>query len=186
MGDQPVRRAVFISFHQNDRVEVDAFIERWATQHRVFRPLALGVSSNDDFIHSTDPEYVMARIRQRYLRYSSVTIVLVGRCTHSRRYVDWELKASLRRGSYTPNGVMGIILPSLGSGAYLPPRLEANWTAGHVDCYARYWVAPSTAAELANLIEDAYRSRTSRAHLIENSQSMMKYNARCRVCGVTH
>ena len=34
--------------------------------------------------------------------------------SHSRRYVDWEIKTSLRRGSYTPNGLLGIILPSQG------------------------------------------------------------------------
>lgn len=141
---------------------------------------------NDDFVNSANPEYVMSRIRQDYLGDSTVTIVLVGRCTHSRRYVDWELKSSLRKGTYTPNGVIGIILPSQGSSADLPPRLEDNWASGHTNCYARYWTAPSSANELGNWIEDAFAARTSRAYLIQNSADMMRYNRQCNVHGVTH
>jgi len=180
------KRKVFISFHQKDRAEVDAFIDRWATRESVFIPKALGVSDNDDFIDSGNPEYVMSQIRAKYLGDSTVTIVLVGQCTHSRRYVDWEIKASLTQGEDPPNGLMGIILPSCGATAYLPPRLEENWSKGHVNCYARYWVAPSSVTELGSWIEDAFQARTTRADLIKNSQKMMKYNAECRVCGKTH
>ena len=121
------KRNVFISFFQGDRAEVDEFIDRWAYREGLFTPKVLGVSSNDDFINSSNPEYVMSKIREKYLGDSTVTIVLIGSCTHSRRYVDWEIKTSLRRGSYTPNGLIGIILPSMGRNALLPPRFEANW-----------------------------------------------------------
>jgi hypothetical protein len=183
---QPTKRKVFISFYQGDRTEVQGFIDHWAVREGVFIPRSLGTFENEDFVRSDNPEYVMSQIRQKYLGDSTVTIVLVGACTHSRRYVDWELKTSLRRGQYTPNGVMGIILPSLGRSALLPPRLEANWRRGHENCYARYWVAPQSADVLRGWIEDAFNARISRAHLIQNDQDMMKYNARCRVHGVTH
>lgn len=69
----------------------------------------------------------------------------------------------------------------------LKPRLcQQNWSSGHANCYARYWVYPSSVDELGGWIEDAYSARTTRAHLIQNSQDMMKYNAKCRVCGITH
>lgn len=181
-----IKRRVFISHFRGDTREVDAFIDYFGNQEGVFTPYVLGANDNDDFINSTNTDYVMTQIRARYLRDTTVTIVLVGHCTHSRRYVDWEIKSSLRQGEYTPNGLMGIILPSKGSNAYLPPRLEANWTNGHVDCYARYWIYPRSVAELGQWIEDAYSARTTRAHLITNTQDMMRYNARCRVCGVTH
>ena len=137
-------------------------------------------------LSSSDTDYVMSQIRDKYLQDTTVTIVLVGSCTHSRRYVDWEIKSSLRKGQYTPNGLMGIILPSMGSSASLPPRLEANWVKGHDNCYARYWVYPKSADALGRYIDDAHAARTGRANLITNSQAMMKYNAKCRVCGVTH
>jgi hypothetical protein len=181
------RRKVFISFHQKDQTEVEDFIDRWAERGGLFIPKVLGVSDNDDIINSQNPEYVMSQIRTRYLGDSTVTMVLVGSCTHSRRYVDWELKASLRQGvNLIPNGVMGIILPSCGANAYLPQRLEENWSKGHQDCYARYWIAPRTADELVEWVEDAHGARTSRAHLIQNGSTMMGYNRRCEICRVTH
>ena len=180
------RRKVFISFHQKDKDEVDDFIDKWANREGIFIPRVLGVSDNDDFINSNDPEYVMRQIRAKYLGDSTVTIVLIGTCTHSRRYVDWELKTSLRRGSYTPYGLIGILLQSCGNSAHLPPRFKANWTREEVNCYARYRCMPKSAAELRGWIEYAYNARTSRAHLIQNPPDMMKNNRKCLVCGITH
>lgn len=181
-----VKRKVFISFHQKDRLEVDAFINTWATREDVFIPKALGISDNDDFIDSTNPEYVMSRIREKYLGDSTVTIVLIGKCTHGRRYVDWEIKASLRQGAYTPNGLLGILLSSQGNSAHLPQRFKDNWGKDELNCYSRYRAYPANSQQLADWIEDAYNARTTRAHLIQNSADMMKYNGKCFVCGVTH
>jgi len=186
MAYQGTKRKVFISHHKADRIEVDAFIQKFAIEENVFTPYVLGANDNDEYINSTNPEYVMTQIRNKYLLDTTVTIVLVGSCTHSRRYVDWELKTSLRRGEYIPNGVMGIILPSLGASANLPPRLEDNWSNGHLDCYARYWIYPRSVDELGAWINDAYYARTQRAHLIKNSSVMMRYNSKCKVCGITH
>lgn len=182
----PTKRKVFISHHKRDRVEVDNFIRQFAKIENVFIPYVLGANDNDEFVNSNDTAYVMSRIRAKYLQDTTVTIVLVGSCTHSRRYVDWELKSSLRQGEYTPNGVMGIILPSQGNNCWMPPRLEANWTKDHINCYSRYWIYPRSASELRTWIEDAYQARTTRAHLIQNSQEMMKNNRCCKVCNVTH
>ncbi|WP_019639713.1 TIR domain-containing protein [Paenibacillus fonticola] len=186
MTYQGTRRKVFISHFREDRQEVDAFIDRFANKEKVFIPYVLGANNNDEFIQSRNPEYVMTQIRKKYLQDTTVTIVLVGNCTHSRRYVDWEIKTSLRQGEYTPNGLMGIILPSQGESAHLPPRLEANWSLRHENCYARYWVYPNSPEQLGKWIEDAFNARITRNHLIKNSQDMMGYNAKCKVCGVTH
>jgi hypothetical protein len=180
------KRKVFISFYQRDKAEVDEFVAKWSDQEGVFTAKVLGASDNDDFINSTDTDYVMSQIRKKYLGDSSVTIVLIGRCTHSRRYVDWELKSSLTQGTSTPNGLLGILLPSMRDSGHLPPRFKKNWQSGEASCYARYRSAPTSAAQLGEWIEDAYAARMSRAHLIQNSQDMMKYNAKCEVCGVTH
>lgn len=183
----PPKRKVFISFFQGDRAEADQFIFQWSMVNQVFIPKALGTYNNEDFVDSNNPEYVMQQIRQKYLGDSSVTIVLLGKCTHSRRYVDWELKASLRRGDFTPNGLLAILLPSVGPvGAHLPPRFAANWENRELNCYSRYRYWPTSAGDLRMWVEDAYAARTSRAHLIQNSAAMMRNNAQCRVCGLTH
>lgn len=177
------RRKVFISHYKGDRNEVNAFIKDYSS---VFIPKVLGANDNDEFINSTKTGYVMQRIREKYLGDSTVTIVLIGSCTHSRRYVDWEIKSSLRQGQYIPNGLIGILLPSQGNSARLPPRMKANWAKDESNCYARYRTYPCSKEALSIWIEDAYQARTSRAHLIQNSQSMMKYNRVCKICGVTH
>lgn len=181
------KRKVFISYCHSDDTEVRAFVKRWTETDEVFIPKGLGLRFTDDIIKSTNPEYVMSQIRAKYIGDASVTIVLLGACTHSRRYVDWEIKASLRQAvGSLPNGLMGIILPSLGSSAHLPPRLEENWNSTHTNCYARFWIAPRSAAELRGWIEDAFNTRTSRARIITNSSDMMKNNATCKTCGIVH
>jgi hypothetical protein len=199
----PPRRKAFISFFQGDKNEVDAFIDRWATREQVFISKALGVSDNDDFIDSDNTEYVMGEIRRRYLGDSTVTIVLIGRCTHNRRYVDWEIKTSLRQGEYTPNGLLAYVLPSampyIGDVTELsqrwrqlpwpnlPERLQANWNYDlQESSYARYFVLPDSAAILRQNIESAFWDRTNRANLIVNDADKMKRNRPCLVCGWTH
>jgi len=178
-----IKRKIFISHYKGDGCEVDAFIKDFGN---VFIPKVLGANDNDEFINSTNPDYVMQRIREIYLEDSTVTIVLIGSCTHSRRYVDWEIKSSLQQGRYLPNGLMGIVLPSQNNSAHLPERLSANWNKEHNDCYTRYWSYPSSERKLWEWIEDAYQARTARANLIDNSLLMKDYNSKCKICNVTH
>ncbi len=108
-----VKHKVFISYHHDDQDEVGGFIETFDHERNVFIARALGVGMEQDIIDSTDTGYVMRRIRESYLKDSTVTIVLIGKCTWARRYIDWEIQASLRHGvTVTPNGLLGIKLPS--------------------------------------------------------------------------
>lgn len=183
-GYSGVRRKVFISYHHADQVEVDKFVQDFSLYSGIFMRKMLGMQ--DDIINSMDASYVMRRIRQNYLNDSTITIVLLGSCTHSRRYVDWEIKTSLRQGGYTPNGLLGIILPSQGTQCYLPNRFYENWNQEHYNCYARLYNYPTSTAILKDWIEDAYDARTSRPHLIKNTPNMMKYSSRCLTCNITH
>ena len=179
------KRRVFISYSQRDRNEVGDFINRWAFQEQLFTPYSLGVFNDTQLINSTNPQYVMSQIRQKFLQDSTVTIVLMGTCTHSRRYVDWEVKASLQQGQSLPNGLLAICLPSLGDNAHLPNRIYDNWSKDGSG-YVQFISTPSSAQQFGDWIETAFNARTSKAHLIKNSQEMMKYNAKCRVHNVTH
>lgn len=179
-----IKRKIFISHYKGDREEVDNFISQFG---HLFIPKVLGANDNDDFINSTSTDYVMRRIRELYLDDSTITLVLLGSCTHSRRYIDWEIKSSLRQGtSIIPNGLLGIVLPSQNNSCDLPVRFQENWNQNHENCYARFWSYPQTDKQLVNWIEDAYSARTLRKHLINNAKEMMKYNAKCSIHGVTH
>lgn len=178
-----IRRKAFISYFEGDIEEVTDFVDRFGPDGQdVFIPRMLDVSSDEDLVESTNPDYVMSQIRQRYLTDSTVTIVLLGRCTHSRRFVDWELKSSLRSGeTYIPNGVLGVVLPSAGQ-VHLPLRLQENVQSR----YAKIFPYPAGPQKLGEWIEDAYDARESRWGDIVNSSDMMRYNARCLAHGVTH
>jgi len=175
------RRKVFISYHHADQVEVDAFVKAFDERHDVFIYRGLGINMADDIINSNDPDYVMRRIREDFLSDSTVTVVLIGKCTWARRYVDWEIQASLRHGDKTtPNGLLGIVLPSAGKTPTPPERLLKNLKGKNSDeGYARWYWYPQSRDSLASWIEDAYQARTSRAYQIENPRERFAYNRQC-------
>ena len=180
------RRKVFISYFHGDQDAVNKFVADYGD---VFIPKTVGVKDGDFDFDSNDPQYIMRKIREQKLQDSTVTIVLIGSCTHSRRYVDWEIKASLQQGQSLPNGLIDVNLPYMGSTGNLPPRLANNIErdGNNKDIgYGRYYKYPSSKEELKRWIEDAHNARTSRADTIHNSNEMMKYNVKCNVHGITH
>lgn len=181
-----VRRKVFISYYHGDQEAVNKFVRDFSD---VFIPKTVGVKDGDFDFDSNDPSYIMRRIREEKLGDSTVTIVLIGSCTHSRRYVDWEIKASLQQGRTLPNGLIAINLPYMGNEGGLPNRLSLNVTRdskGNDIGYARYYMYPSSKKELKSWIEDAHMARTTKAELINNPKEMMRYNSKCKVHGFTH
>ena len=180
------KRKVFISYYHGDQDAVDKFVKDFSN---VFIPKTVGVKDGDFNFNSKDPNYIMRKIRETKLEDSTVTIVLIGDCTHSRRYVDWEVKASLQRGTTLPNGLIAINLPYMGAKCALPNRVLQNIKRDALNNdlgYARYYQYPSSEQELYRWIEDAYNARSMRAYLINNRNDMMKYNARCQKHGITH
>lgn len=175
------RHKVFISYHHEDQTEVDNFINTFDTENDVFIARGLGLDMADDIINSEDPDYVMQRIRELYLKDSTVTIVLIGKCTWARRYVDWEIQSSLRQGeSTTPNGLLGIVLPSVGDKPKAPNRLDLNLPAEKgSESYAKWYWYPESTESLAKWIDSAFEARTSLAHLIKNPRDRFKYNKSC-------
>ena len=177
-----VRHKTFITYHHDDQEEVENFIDEFDYYRDVFITRGLGMGMpNDVVINSYDTEYVMRRIREDFLKDSTVTIVLTGRCTWARQYVDWEIQASLRHGEMTtPNGVLGIVLPSAGSNPTAPERL--SWNLPGVireQSYSRWHWYPGNDYQLSGWIEDAHDARTARDHLIENPREKFSGNKQC-------
>lgn len=180
------RRKVFISYYHGDQEAVNKFVHDFSD---VFIAKTVGVRDGDFVFDSTNPEYIMRKIREKKLEDSTVTIVLIGSCTHSRRYIDWEVKASLQQGSTLPNGLIAINLPYMGNQGALPERVSKNVirdSKGDNLGYARYYVYPKSKQQLYGWIEDAYEARFKRANLINNPNNMMRYNTKCEKHGITH
>lgn len=172
------RHKCFISYHHDDEEEVRDFIQRFDHNRDILIANGIGASMPGDIINSTNSEYIKQQIRSKYMRYTTVTIVLIGRETWKRRFVDWEIAASLRNTiNSSASGLVGINLPSADSapGTLMPARLSDNVDGSKG--YARWWKYPTSAQSLANMIEEAYSARTSKYYLRNNSRSLRLRNA---------
>jgi len=123
------RRKCFISYHHADEEEVEQFIRTFDHKQDILIARGIGASMPGDIINSTNSAYIMSQIRARYLHDTTVTIVLIGRDTWGRKFVDWEIAASLRNTeASSASGLLAITLPSAAnySGKRLPDRLDDN------------------------------------------------------------
>ncbi len=102
---------VFISYHHdNDRPYKDGLVE-FAEKNQIFIDASVDTGDIPDNISS---ESVRKKIRDEYLRDSTVTIVLVGTETRRRKHIDWEIHSSMYDGSVNRrSGIVVIMLPSV-------------------------------------------------------------------------
>lgn len=113
---------VFVSYHhRGDQKYYDAFSKTFCDAYDVITDNSL-----EREVDSDDVDYVMRRIRENFITGSSCTIVLVGADTWGRKYVDWEIKATLDK----EHGLIGVQLPTLIAGpsgtVSVPDRLNDN------------------------------------------------------------
>jgi MTH538 TIR-like domain (DUF1863) len=172
------RRKCFVSYHVADIDEVSTFLETFGPE---FIPRSVGVTEEDDFIDSTDEDYIKRRIREMYLSDSTVTIVLMGKCTWSRKFVDWEISSSLRDDTKNKrSGLLVITLPSMSNTSRLSDRIKDNWKKDEpAESYALYKGYPTSASVLKADIESAFVARTSKADKVDNSRDLRTNNGSC-------
>lgn len=102
---------VFISYHhQNDQLYKNQLLE----MNRI-RPMFIDASVDiGDIPDYLDDQAIRQKIRDEYLKESSVTIVLVGTETKRRKHVDWEIYSSMYDGVINKkSGILVINLPSV-------------------------------------------------------------------------
>lgn len=122
-----VKRKIFVSYHHGgDQAYYNAFAHAFHYTYDVITDNSL-----ERKIDSEDGEYVMRRIRENYITGSSCTIVLVGKDTYARKYVDWEIKATLDAS----HGLIGVRLPTAlvtpQNTVTVPGRLHDNVQSGY-------------------------------------------------------
>lgn len=105
------KHKVFISYHhENDQSYKEALVN-WNQSAEVF--IDKSVNTNDISDELSD-EAIRVKIRDEYLRDSTVTIVLVGTDTAGRKHVDWEIYSSMKDGPVNKkSGILVILLPSV-------------------------------------------------------------------------
>jgi len=162
------KRKIFISYHhEGDQYYYDVFSELFCDQLDLVYDHSL-----DRLIESRDPDYVMRRIRENFLRGASVTIVLCGAETYLRKYVDWEICTSLNQEM----GLIGVqlptLLPDIGNIVYVPDRLYDNIQSGYA-IWTNWIYITST---IPSLVKNIEASLIKPKRLIVNSRETMKYN----------
>ena len=97
---------VFISYHhENDQYYKNALVE-FGYQHSIFIDASVDTGDISDDLSD---ESIRQKIRDEYLRDSTVTIVLVGVDTKRRKHVDWEIYSSMYNGVVNKKSGMVVI-----------------------------------------------------------------------------
>ena len=162
------RRRVFVSYHHGGDV---AYYNEFS---RVFSETyeAVQDSSVDRTIDSDNAEYVIRKIREDYITGTSCTIVLCGAQTPWRKFVDWEIKATLDR----QHGLIGVNLPTnplTGNNKYtVPDRLHDNIQPG----YAIWTQWRDIVAGTDYLPQQIELANTRPASSIDNSRPLRQRN----------
>ena len=107
---------VFISYHHaNDQSYKDALV-KFNLENQIFDDQSVDTGEIDDDL---DDETIRQKIRDEYLKDTSVTIVLVGTETRDRKHVDWEIHSSMYDGKVNKkSGILVITLPTIGCGYF--------------------------------------------------------------------
>jgi len=161
-----VRRRIFVSYHHGG--------DQWYYNEfsRLFHDEWEAVYDNslERQIDSDNTDYVMQRIRDNHISGTSCTVVLIGGQTHQRKYVDWEIKATLDK----EHGLLGVMLPShlrtREGNIIVPDRFHANVVSG----YASFIHWSDLNSQLLARAVDAATKRP--AGLVDNSLPMKARN----------
>lgn len=162
------RRSIFISYyHGGHQAYYNEFSRIFSQSYGIVRDNSL-----DRIIDSDVTGYVRQTIREDYITGTSCTLVLCGNITPFRKYVDWEIKATLDK----QHGLIGVKLPELAivnNGCLKPTRLQDNIDSGYA--VWTHWenLIIGGAATLKGVIE---ASIGKSKELIDNSRTMMKRN----------
>lgn len=147
------KHKVFISYHHsNDQGYKETLID-WSDSNNIFIDASVDTGDIDE---NLSDDSIRQKIRDEYLRDSSVTILLVGTDTKNRKHIDWEIYSSMYDGQVNKkSGVLVINLPSTGCTAFnaehgqseksaLYPN-ESNWTTitSRTEYERRYPYMPS-------------------------------------------
>ena len=156
------RHKVFVSYHHaNDQYYREEFENLFSNIYDIMVSKSVQIGEIDPYLKT---ETIRQKIRDEYLRDTTVTVVLIGTETWKRKHVDWEIAASIRNTQFNPrSGLIGIFLPTYPLSSdnkfnhcTIPPRLYDNWKGGFAKLY-NWNTNPSVVQQW---IHDAFTRRT--------------------------
>jgi hypothetical protein len=164
----PEKRRVFISYHHRGDQAFKAVLQKlYSTDYDLLEDRSL-----ERLLDTDDLKYVEREIREDYIKGASVTIVLCGRETSQRKFVDWEIHATLLQKS----ALIGLQLPTP-THAFLPWRLFDNVVSRYA--VLRTWREMVARPGILRFwIEEALQRQAAR---IDNARPKMRRNGEFRV-----
>jgi len=150
---------VFISYHHdNDQRYRDEFERMFGQEIYISKSVQMG-----DIAQNLQTETIRQKIRDEYLKDSTVTIVLIGSETWKRKHVDWEIGSSIRKTQYNSrSGLIGIMLPTHNdynkreyTKSKIPPRLHYNTKCG----FAKIYNWTNNKYSIKKWIDEAFNNR---------------------------
>ena len=107
---------VFISYYHDEDQAYKKYLVEMGEENRIFIDRSVDTRDIPDYF---PPQTIRQKIRDEYLRDSTVTIVLVGKNTRRRKHVDWEIYSSMINGQVNKkSGILVVNLPSAGAGDF--------------------------------------------------------------------
>lgn len=144
----------------NDESYKTAFKKIFADIHDIIIPWDVEIGDIDPNLKT---ETIRQKIRDEYLKDSTVTVVLIGSQTWQRKHIDWEISSSIRdTQNNSRSGLLGIFLPTYSltsDNKYnpntIPPRLYDNAKCG----FAKLYKWSNDPSEVQSWIHEAFERR---------------------------
>lgn len=162
-------RNCFVSYHHERDQKYISKLRKVITSMQV-----ADYSLKDDIGHLTD-DTIYKKVRRKMMN-CSVTVVLIGERTGHRKWIDWEIWASLRSythpydplKSFKPNGLLAIYLPT--DSHSVPDRLQDNINSGFA--VSMKW--KNLERDFESKVNYAYWNRSNVDYKRDNSRERME------------
>lgn len=135
MSEEGKRRHLFISHHHQDDGEVSKLTKLMSGKGYDVRNSSVRMKPENQ--RRMDEKKVSDKVIERILRmkisWASTVVVLIGKDTHSRKWVNWEIDKAHQQGKR----IVGVYIRG-GTEANIPPSLEkygsaiVNWNTDSI------------------------------------------------------
>lgn len=163
------QQKVYISYAHREDKKYKEYLEE------TFKDLIFNKTVNDEDLYPRrGSEYIDRLINENYIDEDSLVIVLIGKSTRAKKYVDWEIYTALEQKAK----VVGVLLPGVRIKeqkivfADIPTRFADNVKSGYCALYT--W--KDTIENFEQLLSMAYNDELGSKEKINNKRKRLLTN----------
>ena len=172
---------IFISYHHRLDQDYKNYLVQMGDKYGIFLDRSVDTGDISDDLND---ESIRRKVRDEYLRDSTVTILLVGLETKRRKHIDWEIYSSMIDGQVNKkSGILVVNLPSTrnilctashsGEKETVYPEIK-NWVSidNRAEYECRYPYVPDRIID--NLLRHEAKVSVTHWSKIENNPSALR------------